>query len=118
MNRPYIIRIVLDIFLFMAWSNAVSAQNVEEILEFRKKKPLKISGSISANATQFSSTPKQSRQSFTYQLSGSIKISLYELLHIPISFNLNNYGAKFSYPSLPNRLSLHSGTYRRCIDEL
>lgn len=107
MNRPYIIRIVLGIFLFMAWSNAVSAQNVEEILEFRKKKPLKISGSISANATQFSSTPKQSRQSFTYQLSGSIKMSLYELLHIPISFNLNNYGAKFSYPSLPNRLSLH-----------
>lgn len=60
MNRPYIIRIVLGIFLFMAWSNAVSAQNVEEILEFRKK-PLKISGSISANATQFNSTPKQSR---------------------------------------------------------
>ena len=71
MNRPYIIRIVLGIFLFMAWSNAVSAQNVEEILEFRKKKPLKISGSISANATQFNSTPKQSRQSFTYQLTAS-----------------------------------------------
>ncbi|WP_199898199.1 hypothetical protein [Prevotella disiens] len=80
---------------------------MEEILEFRKKKPLKISGSISANATQFNSTPKQSRQSFTYQLSGSINMSLYELFHIPISFNLNNYGTKFSYPSLPNRLSLH-----------
>jgi hypothetical protein len=93
--------------MFIAWSNAVSAQNVEEILEFRKKKPLKISGSISANATQFNSTPKQSRQSFTYQLSGSINMSLYELFHIPITFNLNNYGAKFSYPSLPNRLSLH-----------
>lgn len=34
-------------------------------------------------------------------------MSLYELFHIPISFNLNNYGTKFSYPSLPNRLSLH-----------
>jgi hypothetical protein len=100
-------RIALGIFMFIAWSNSVSAQNVEEILEFRKKKPLKISGSISANATQFNSTPKQSRQSFTYQLSGSINMSLYELFHIPITFNLNNYGAKFSYPSLPNRLSLH-----------
>lgn len=107
MNRPHIMRIALGIFMFIAWSNAVSAQNVEEVLEFRKKKPFKISGSISANATQFNSTPKQSRQSFTYQLSGSVNLSLYELLNIPLSFNLNNYGAKFSYPSLPNRLSLH-----------
>ena len=107
MNRPHIMRIALGIFMFIAWSNAVSAQNVEEILEFRKKKPLKISGSISANATQFNSTPKQSRQSFTYQLSGSVNLSLYELLNIPLSFNLNNYGSNFSYPSLPNRLSLH-----------
>lgn len=107
MNRSHIIRITLGIFMFMAWSNTVSAQNMEEILEFRKKKPLKISGSISANATQFNSTPGQSRQSFTYQLTGSVNMSLYELLNIPISFNLNNYGAKFSYPSLPNRLSLH-----------
>ena len=107
MNKPLIIRIALSVFMLITWSNAASAQNVEEILEFRKKKPLKISGSISANVTQFNSTPKQSRQSFTYQLSGSINMSLYELLNIPISFNLNNYGAKFSYPSLPNRLSLH-----------
>lgn len=107
MNRSHIIRIVLGIFMVGAWSNIVSAQNVEEILEFRKKKPLKISGSISTNVTQFNSTPEQSRQSFTYQLSGSINMSLYELFNIPITFNLNNYGAKFSYPSLPNRLSLH-----------
>ena len=106
-NRCYIMRFALSVFMLTIWSHTVHAQNVEEVLEFRKKKPFKISGSISANATQFNSTPKQSRQSFTYQLSGSINMSLYELLNIPISFNLNNYGAKFSYPSLPNRLSLH-----------
>ena len=106
-NRRYIMRFSLSVFMLTVWSHTVYAQNVEEVLEFRKKKPFKISGSISANATQFNSTPKQSRQSFTYQLSGSINMSLYELLNIPISFNLNNYGAKFSYPSLPNRLSLH-----------
>ena len=106
-NRCYIMRFALSVFMLTVWSHTVHAQNVEEVLEFRKKKPFKISGSISANATQFNSTPKQSRQSFTYQLSGSINMSLYELLNIPISFNLNNYGAKFSYPSLPNRLSLH-----------
>lgn len=106
-NWFYIMRFALSVFMLTIWSHTVHAQNVEEVLEFRKKKPFKISGSISANATQFNSIPKQSRQSFTYQLSGSINMSLYELLNIPISFNLNNYGAKFSYPSLPNRLSLH-----------
>jgi len=83
------------------------AQNIEEVLAFRKKKPLKISGSISARATLFSSQSSEARQSFTYQLTGSVNLSLYELLNIPLSFNLNNYGTNFSYPSLPNRLSLH-----------
>lgn len=106
-NRCYIMRFALSVFMLTVWSHTVYAQNVEEVLEFRKKKPFKISGSISANATQFNSTPKQSRQSFTYQLSGSVNLSLYELLNIPLSFNLNNYGSNFSYPSLPNRLSLH-----------
>ena len=106
-NRCYIMRFALSVFMLTVWSHTVHAQNVEEVLEFRKKKPFKISGSISANATQFNSTPKQSRQSFTYQLSGSVNLSLYELLNIPLSFNLNNYGSDFSYSSLPNRLSLH-----------
>ena len=83
------------------------AQNIEEVLAFRKKTPFKISGSISARATLFSSRPSEARQSFTYQLTGAVNLSLYELLNIPLSFNLNNYGANFSYPSLPNQLSLH-----------
>lgn len=97
----------LTVFMFVAGSHWVLAQNVEEILEFRKKKALKINGSFSANATLFNSHPQQSRQGFTYQLTGSVNLSLYELLNIPLSFNLNNYGSNFSYPSLPNRLSLH-----------
>lgn len=59
-------RFALSVFMLTVWSHTVHAQNVEEVLEFRKKKPFKISGSISANATQFNSMPKQSRQSFTY----------------------------------------------------
>lgn len=105
--RFYTIRFSFIFFMFITWNHATLAQNVEEILEFRKKKPFKISGSFSANATQFKGNPRQSRQSFTYQLSGSVNMSLYELVNIPISFNLNNYGSHFSYPSLPNRLSLH-----------
>jgi hypothetical protein len=100
-------RILLLTALLLPGMKPSYAQNIEEVLAFRKKKPLKISGSISARATLFSSRPSEARQSFTYQLTGSVNLSLYELLNIPLSFNLNNYGANFSYPSLPNRLSLH-----------
>lgn len=100
-------RILLLTALLLLGMKPSYAQNIEEVLAFRKKTPLKISGSISARATLFSSQPSEARQSFTYQLTGSVNLSLYELLNIPLSFNLNNYGANFSYPSLPNRLSLH-----------
>ena len=100
-------RILLLTALLLPGMKPSYAQNIEEVLAFRKKTPLKISGSISARATLFSSRPSEARQSFTYQLTGSVNLSLYELLNIPLSFNLNNYGANFSYPSLPNRLSLH-----------
>ena len=100
-------RILLLTALLLPGMKTSYAQNIEEVLAFRKKTPLKISGSISARATLFSSQPSEARQSFTYQLTGAVNLSLYELLNIPLSFNLNNYGANFSYPSLPNRLSLH-----------
>lgn len=100
-------RILLLTALLLLGMKPSYAQNIEEVLAFRKKPPLKISGSISARATLFSSQPSEARQSFTYQLTGSVNLSLYELLNIPLSFNLNNYGVNFSYPSLPNRLSLH-----------
>ena len=100
-------RILLLTALLLPGMKPSYAQNIEEVLAFRKKTPLKISGSISARTTLFSSQPSEARQSFTYQLTGAVNLSLYELLNIPLSFNLNNYGANFSYPSLPNRLSLH-----------
>ena len=100
-------RILLLTALLLPGMKPSYAQNIEEVLAFRKKTPFKISGSISARATLFSSRPSEARQSFTYQLTGSVNLSLYELLNIPLSFNLNNYGTNFSYPSLPNRLSLH-----------
>ena len=100
-------RILLLTALLLLGMKPSYAQNIKEVLAFRKKTPFKISGSISARATLFSSRPSEARQSFTYQLTGAVNLSLYELLNIPLSFNLNNYGANFSYPSLPNRLSLH-----------
>lgn len=104
---------VLLLLLLMAGHftvvNTVLAQNVnvEEVLNFRDRKPLKISGSVSASTSYFTATQQRQRQPFTYQLTGTVGLSLYELLSIPLTFNLNNYGANWSYPSLPNRLSLH-----------
>ena len=100
-------RVCLLLVLTFLGTKLMHAQNIEEVLAFRKKKTFKISGGISARATQFSSNPHEARQGFTYQLTGSVNLSLYELLNIPLAFNLNNYGSNFSYPSLPNRLSLH-----------
>ena len=48
-NWCYIMRFALSVFMLTVWSHTVHAQNVEEVLEFRKKKPFKISGSLSAN---------------------------------------------------------------------
>ena len=81
----------------LAISPSLKAQNVniEEVMSFRKKKPIKISGSISTSASYFSAKPQQARQSFTYQVTGSVNISVYELFNIPLSFNLNNYGSGY-----------------------
>ncbi len=104
--RP-LLRSFLLFALILLGAKLSQAQNIEEVLAFRKKKPFKISGSISARATQFSSQPQEARGGLTYQLTGSVNLSLYELINIPLAFNLNNYGSNFSYPTLPNRLSLH-----------
>ena len=72
----------------LAISPSLKAQNVdiEEVMSFRKKKPIKISGSISTSASYFSAKPQQARQSFTYQVTGAVNISVYELFNIPLSF--------------------------------
>lgn len=100
--------------LFSLWlccmaAAGVFSQNVdvEELARFKDKKAVRVNGGISANTTFFNSNEQTGRQPFTYQLNGNVNLSFYELLNIPLSFNLNNYGAGFTYPSLPNRLSLH-----------
>lgn len=93
------------------------AQNisVEEVTNLKDKKKLKINGGISANTTLFNSNEMAGRQAFSYQLNGNLNLSLMELFNIPLTFSLNNYGSQFTYPTLPNRLSLHpSYKWVRC----
>lgn len=93
------------------------AQNIdiESMTKLKKKQLVKINGGISANTTLFNSNEMEGRQPFSYQLTGNVNLSFLELLNIPLTFSLNNYGSQFTYPTLPNRLSLHpSYKWIRC----
>lgn len=78
--------------------------------QFSKKNLFRIDGGIAANSVFY--TGKHSgRQPFMWVLSGNINIHLLNQFNIPFSYNLNNLGSGYSYPTLPNRLSLHP-TYK------
>jgi hypothetical protein len=95
--------------VLMFGSIAVYAQNVniEDITSIKDKKIFKLNGGVSVNSTFFDANEMHGRQAFAWQLNGNLNVSILELMNIPVSINLNNFGAQYSYPSLPNRLSLH-----------
>jgi hypothetical protein len=96
-------------FLILFAPSIVSAQSVDvdNLLKLKKKKAMRLSGGLTANGSFYDATDMYGRQWFTWQLGGNLNLSLYELIDIPVTLNLNNYGSQFSYPSLPNRFSLH-----------
>lgn len=77
---------------------------------FGKGKPFKVNGGLSAN-TVFNSGGGYGRQPFTWFINGNLNASLFGQVSLPFSFNLTNAGAGYSYPTMPNRLSLHP-TYK------
>ena len=104
-----IIHICFVALALLSLCNQATAQSMDigELANIKSRKPIKLSGGISANSTYYDASEMYGRQPFTYQFNGNLNISLMELVNIPLSFNLNNFGAQYSYPSLPNRLSLH-----------
>lgn len=92
--------------LFMALNATSQSIDVGNLLDIKNKKPFRINGGLSANATMYNSNNMAGRQPFTYQLSGNINISILELINIPLSLTYNNYGAQYTYPNPPNRLAL------------
>ena len=97
------------ILSFLAVCTVATAQNidVDRLMNIKERKAVKLSGGISAGSTYYQASEMYGRQPFTYQFTGNLNISLYDLINIPLSVNLNNYGAQYTYPSLPNRLSLY-----------
>lgn len=116
MTKSTLILITLFVWLLgIPLTGTAQNVNVEEMMDLKKKKWVKINGGVNATSTLFSSNEMGGRQPFSYQLSGNVNISSLELINIPLTFSLNNYGSQFTYPTLPNRLSLHpSYKWVRC----
>ncbi|MDR2127056.1 MAG: hypothetical protein LBP63_09540 [Prevotellaceae bacterium] len=95
-------------FAANAFSQAV---NVEDIGNIFKNKPFTFSGGLSAGSVFYGGNQQSGRQNWTYYISGSLNTSIYGQINIPININITNLGKNMSYPSLPNRLSLHP-TYK------
>ena len=100
------------IFIFNIFSCLLFAQsvNVDDVLNVGKNKPFAFNGGISAGSILYNGN-QQGRQPWTYYINGNLNTKIYGLIDIPISINLTNLGKNMSYPSLPNRLSLHP-TYK------
>ena len=80
---------------------ATSAQNLdlEERTKLKQKKPIKLSGSISASVTYIDRNPHFGQKPFLYQFNGTLNLTTYESLHLTLSFSLNNNcGTLFSFP--------------------
>ncbi len=97
------------IALLMLGHTTLCAQNinVEDLINIKEKKVFKFGGSVSVAGTYYDANEMFGRKPFTWQLNGNVNFTLFELVDIPLSINVNNFGSQYSYPSLPNRISIH-----------
>lgn len=102
MNR-YLLSLAL-ILPLMSSAQQVDLEHIRDL--FGKGKPVKVNGGLSAS-TVFNSGSGGGRQPFSWFLSGNVNTNLFGQISLPFSFNLTNAGAGYSYPTMPNRLSLH-----------
>jgi hypothetical protein len=102
------------ILLFITLSSALGfAQQIDfdNVLKAGKSKALAFNGGLSLGSVHYIGNEQSGRQPWTYFVNGNLNMQLFGLIDIPISINLTNLGADLSYPSLPNRVSLHP-TYK------
>lgn len=92
----------------LLFGQQVKLDNLKE--QFSKDKLFRINGGLSAN-TVFYNGSNAGRQSFIWGISGNVNISLFNQIDLPFNCNFNNLGGNYTYPTMPNRLSLHP-TYK------
>lgn len=99
-------KIAFQLILIFTRYSFCTAQNLEKIGD---KKPLKITGGISANQIGYLSNDVTSRRDpYTWVMTGSLNFNLYDW-NVPISYTISNYNHAFQQPF--NQYSLHP-TYK------
>ena len=94
-KNVYTIHYVLIITMICLFNRGIKAQNVESMV---KEKPVKFSGSLSAQFLGYSTTRERpSRDPFVWTLSGSPTLSLYGF-NIPFSFVISPKQQSFRQP--------------------
>ena len=98
----------LALLILTALATSVQNLDLEERTKLTQKNPIELRGSISARVTYVDRDPHLEQKPFLYQFNGTLNLTAYESLHLPLSFSLNNnYGSQFSYPFPLSQLSLH-----------
>ncbi|NDV70029.1 hypothetical protein [Dysgonomonas sp. 25] len=107
------IRKITLLFILTLFTGHLAAQQVDlgKIGDITKNKPITIHGGLSLGNVFYSGNQSSGRQDWTYYLNGTVNLNIYQQINIPLSVNLTNLGKDLSYPSLPNRLSIHP-TYK------
>lgn len=108
MNRTRILYLCTITILLplLSVGQQIDMEHIRDL--FGTGKPLKVNGGVSASSV-FSSGSGAGRQPFSWYLNGNVNTNILGRINLPFSFNLTNAGAGYSYPTMPNRLSLHPG---------
>jgi hypothetical protein len=108
--NTFAVKIFVNSFILMVFiasggnAQQIRFDNLKE--QYNKDNLFKINGGVSAN-TVFYSGDNSMRDPFTWVLSGNVNISVFNQFNLPFTFNFNNLGGSYTYPAMPNRLSLH-----------
>jgi hypothetical protein len=109
MKKTSLSLIVAIVGILPVFSQSIDLNRPGEMLS--KDKWLTIHGGFSASSIYYSGTEPYARDPFTWYLAGNINLNLMGLIDLPFAFNFTNSGSNYTYPTLPNRLSLHP-TYK------
>ena len=107
--------LVFFVLLSTEFPMQVKAQNVDvesTYKSIKNKEFVKVNGGASASLIYHDSNrPDTGRLPWVYNLNGNLNVTVLKNFSMPVSYNLTNQGGSYSYPTFPNRLSLHP-TYK------
>ena len=105
---PRLLFIILVVYCNKGIAQQVDIEGLKNVF---KAKPVRFSGGVAANTAFYSGNGNYGRAPFTWFLQGNLNANIFGKINLPFSFNLTNAGHGLSYPTPPNRLSLHP-TYK------